>query len=416
MPNIGSDQLMWVLLALVAAAFIIERLLTWINRRYGKGKGLPEELKAYFDEEKYARMQAYRQARANFGLLSSVLSTGIMLALIYFGGFGWLDTVLREYTTHPIWQPLLYFGVLGLAADLLSLPLQMYDTFVIEERYGFNRTTPSVFVTDKLKGYLLAAILGGGILAVLVWLVRELGNDFWWIFWIVITVFSLFMSFFYTSWLLPLFNKLEPLPEGSLRTKLEAYGKEIGYPLDKIFVVNGSKRSSRANAFFSGFGARKKVVLYDTLIDNHTDEELVAVLAHEIGHYRKKHIFSGIVMSVLQTGILLYLASLVIYNGMLSGALGAIQWSLAVNLIGFTLLFSPLSGLLSLLSNFISRKHEFQADRFAVQTYDGTPLRTALKKLSTDNYENLHPHPLYVFSYYSHPPLLKRLEAIRKAG
>jgi STE24 endopeptidase len=407
---------MWVLFGLVAAGFVIERLLSFINRRYGKGKGLPEDLAAYFDEQKYAQMQAYRRDRANFGLLSSVISTGAMLAIIWFGGFGWLDSFLRQFTAHPIWLPLLFFGVLGLAADILSLPLQLYDTFVIEEKYGFNRTTPGTFIADKLKGYLLAALIGGGILALLVWLVQELGNDFWWVFWIVITLFSLFMSFFYTSWLLPLFNKLQPLQEGSLRDKLEAYGKKIGYPLDKIFVVDGSKRSSRANAFFSGFGAQKKVVLYDTLIENHTDEELVAVLAHEIGHYRKKHILSGIILSVLQTGVLLYLASLIIYNGTLSGALGAGQWSLHVNLIGFTILLSPLSGVMGLISSAISRWHEFQADRFAASTYAGEPLRSALKKLATDNYENLHPHPLYVFSYYSHPPLLRRLAAIKKAG
>ncbi|MFA0960722.1 M48 family metallopeptidase [Roseivirga sp. BDSF3-8] len=396
-------------------SFIIERLLAWVNRRYGKKKSLPDELKDYFDEEKYAKMEAYRKERASFSLFSSTLSTGIMLVLLAFGGFGWLDSELRQVTQHYIWLPLLYFGVLGLSADLLSLPLQVYDTFILEERYGFNRTSTKTFFLDKVKGYLLGAIFGGAVLALLVWLVRELGNDFWWVFWIVITLFSLFMSFFYTSWLLPLFNQLSPLQAGSLRDKLEAYGRGIGYPLDKIFVVDGSKRSSRANAFFSGFGSRKKVVLYDTLIEGTSDEELVAVLAHEIGHYKKKHINNGIIMSVIQTGLILYLASLLIYNGTLSGALGAGQWSLHVNLIGFSVLLSPLTGILGLLSNYISRKNEFQADRFATSTYRAEPLGTALKKLATDNYENLHPHPVYVFCYYSHPPLLRRLRAINEA-
>lgn len=271
-----------------------------------------------------------------------------------------------------------------------------------------------MFWKDKLKGYLLTALLGGILLSVLILLIMWLGQSFWWIFWLVIVLFMIGANFFYTSWILPLFNKLTPLEDGTLREKILQYGKSVNFPIENIYIMDGSKRSSKANAFFSGFGKRKKIVLFDTLLEKHTDEELVAILAHEVGHYKKKHTISGMISGVVQTGAMLLIMSYMIFNPNLSIALGAEQLSFPVNFIAFGIIYTPVSMILSLFSNFISRKHEFQADKFAANTYNGEELQNALKKLSIDSLSNLKPHKLYVIFHYSHPPLLQRLQAIDK--
>jgi STE24 endopeptidase len=269
-----------------------------------------------------------------------------------------------------------------------------------------------VFWLDKLKGYLLGAVIGGVILSVLLLLVDSLGVNFWLVFWVAISLFMFIMNMFYTSLILPLFNKLSPLEEGELRDAITAYAKQVDFPLTKIFVIDGSKRSSKANAFFSGLGKKKKVVLYDTLIENHSIQELVAIFAHEVGHYKKKHIQQGLVLSVLQTGLMLYILSLLIFNTELSIALGGDTMRIHLNLIAFGILYSPISMITGLLMNMLSRKNEFEADQYASETANGADLAGALKKLSADNLSNLLPHPAYVFFNYSHPPLLKRISAI----
>ncbi len=283
---------------------------------------------------------------------------------------------------------------------------------MIEEKYGFNNTTVRTFFLDKVKGYLLAALIGAPLLSLLIYLVRAIGPDFWIWFAVIASAFILFMNMFYTTLILPLFNKLTPLPDGELKSAIQRFAARVNFPLDNIFVIDGSKRSSKANAFFSGIGRKKKIVLYDTLIEKHTIEELVAVLAHEVGHFKKKHIIVGLGLSVLQMFLTMFILSLMVYNENPSFALGGSQHSIHLNLVAFSILFAPISGVTGLLMAMYSRRNEFEADAFARETFDGAALADALKKLSVDSLSNLYPHPLYVFFHYSHPPLLKRLEAI----
>ena len=299
-----------------------------------------------------------------------------------------------------------------IASDILSLPFQWYSTFVIEEKYGFNKTTVKTFILDKLKGYLLGAVIGGGLLSLLIYLVQSIGADFWIWFSLMAAAFVLFINMFYTSLILPLFNKLTPLADGELKNAIEEFARKIDFPLDNIFVLDGSKRSKKANAFFSGIGKKKKIVLYDTLIENHTTEELVAVLAHEVGHFKKKHIIWGFVLSVIQIVFTLFVLSLMIFNEHVSMAMGGTEQAIHLNLIAFTILFSPISGITGLFMSMLSRKNEFEADAYAKENYNGGALARALKKLSVDSLSNLYPHPVYVFFHYSHPPLLKRLQKI----
>ena len=336
----------------------------------------------------------------------------LMLAMLFFGGFAWLDNFVREYTQNPILMALMFFGILGFAADILTTPFSIYSTFVIEEKFGFNKTTPKTFILDKLKGWLLAAIIGGGLLALIVWIYNSTGEWFWVIAWGAIGGFTIFMTMFYSNIIVPLFNKQEPLEDGSLRTAIEKFSQKVAFKLDNIFVMDGSKRSTKANAYFSGLGAKKRIILFDTLIKDHTDNELVGILAHEIGHYKKKHTLTGTIISLLQTGLMLYILSLFIGNPVLSHALGAEQGSFHLGILAFGLLYSPLSLILGLIMNVVSRKNEFAADRFAGENFNPAALEEALKKLSVNHLSNLHPHPAYVFFHYSHPPLLQRLKAL----
>ncbi len=265
---------------------------------------------------------------------------------------------------------------------------------------------------DKLKGYLLIIIIGGILIYALLWLIEQMGDNFWIYFWLVIAGFTLFMNVFYTSLIVPLFNKLVPLEDGELKSTILDYSKKVNFPLDNIYVIDGSKRSTKANAYFSGLGRKKKIVLFDTLIKNHTTEELLAVLAHEVGHYKKKHIIMGLVTSILQSGLVLFIMSLMIFNPNLSDAFGGQQMSIHLNLLAFFILFSPISHITGIIMNIISRKNEFSADSFAATTFKAKPLQEALKKLSVNNLGNLNPHPWYVFVHYSHPPIIERLNAL----
>jgi STE24 endopeptidase len=336
------------------------------------------------------------------------------LTLLVTGGFGWLDSWLREYYSNPMVIGLAFFGILFIVSDVLGLPFQLYGTFVIEQKFGFNKMTVRTFIFDKLKSYLLTIVIGGGLSLLFFWLVNLLGQSFWLYFWAIAAVLILIINMFYTSLILPLFNKLTPLEDGALKQAIQEYAKKVSFPLDNIFVIDGSKRSSKANAFFSGLGKKKKIVLYDTLINNHSTEELVAVLAHEVGHFKKKHIVQSLIISVLQTGLILFVLSQFVFSSQLSLALGGTVPAIHLNLLAFGILFSPISHILGLAMNVLSRKNEFEADHFAKTTYEGKPLVEALKKLSVNNLSNLLPHPWYVFFHYSHPPLLQRLEALER--
>jgi STE24 endopeptidase len=300
------------------------------------------------------------------------------------------------------------------ASDILNTPFSIYDTFVIEEKFGFNKTTPKIYVLDKIKGWLLSAIIGGGILALIVWFYETVGELFWVYTWIAISAFMIFMSMFYSSLIVPLFNKQTPLEEGELKDEIQGFSSKVGFKLQNIFVIDGSKRSTKANAYFSGLGAKKRIVLFDTLIKDLSVREIVAVLAHEIGHYKKKHTLISIVISILQTGITLYILSLFINNPELSKSLGSDIPSFHLGLIAFGVMYSPVSTIIGLAMNIFSRKNEYQADKFADDNFDGEELISSLKKLSRNNLSNLTPHPAYVFFHYSHPTLLQRIRAIRK--
>lgn len=402
----------YIIIGIILFDYILERVLDYLNRTWWSSE-LPQELEGIYDAAKYKKSQEYERVKTRFSLITSTLSLVAMLLMLFFGGFAWLDDFVRSYTSNAILMALLFFGILGLAADILSTPFSVYSTFVIEERFGFNRTTPKTFVLDKFKGWLISAVIGGGLLSLIVWIYQVSGEWFWLIAWAAIGVFTIFMTMFYSNLIVPLFNKQQPLEDGSLRTAIEAFARKVGFKLKNIFVMDGSKRSSKANAYFTGLGAKKRIVLFDTLIKDHTDEELVSILAHETGHYKKKHALTGTAISLLQTGIMLYILSLFIGNPDLSKALGASEGSFHFGILVFGLLYSPISLVLGLFMNMLSRKNEFEADRYAAENYDPHPLQEALKKLSVNHLSNLRPHPAYVFFYYSHPPLLERLRALR---
>jgi len=406
-----AQTLFYIILIIVIIDFLFEKTLEYLNTTRWSDI-LPTELKGIYEEEKYMKSQQYLKVNHKFGMLTSSISFAAILAMLLLGGFAWVDQFARTYTENPILLALLFFGILGLASDILSTPLSLYDTFVIEEKFGFNKTTLKTFFFDKLKGWLLGGIIGGGLLALIVWIYESTGQWFWLVAWGALTFFTVFMSMFYSNLIVPLFNKQKPLEEGELRSAIEEFANKVGFKLKNIYVIDGSKRSTKANAYFTGLGPKKRIVLYDTLIEKHSTEELVAVLAHEIGHYKKKHTVSGLVLGIIQSGIMLYILFLFIGNPLLSEALGASKGSFHLGILAFGILFSPISTVLGIIMNIISRKNEFEADRFAAENYDGESLKSALKKLSVENLSNLRPHPAVVFVHYSHPPLLERLKGI----
>jgi len=403
-------------LTLIIILFILaEYVLDWYLDRLDAAswqKPIPTELEGIYDQTKYQEAQAYHKDKKKIGRITSIFSTSLLLAMLFWGGFAYLQTVVATITHNELLQGILYFGILALASDILSLPLSLYNIFVIEEKYGFNKMSVATFIIDKIKGWILGGLIGGAIYAAIYYFYLLAGSYFWIYAWIFITIFSLFMTAFYTSLIVPLFNKLSPLEEGTLKAKIDAFALKAGFPLHRISVIDGSKRSTKANAYFSGIGPRKSIVLYDTLIQDHNEDELVSILAHEVGHYKLKHIKQGIVISILNTGILLYLLSLCVGSPAFSAALGVQTPIFHIGLIAFSLLYSPVSMLTGILSNIISRKNEYEADNFA-KTYTGADdMIAALKKLHANTLSNLNPHPWYIFFHYSHPSLLQRVRAL----
>lgn len=407
----NPESLKFLLLGVVVFGFLLDKALSYLNVMRPVPP-IPKTLEGHLDREKLKEAKAYQMENYRFGLLSGLISFVLSVLLIWNGWFGAIDIWVGTLVENPILHSVVFFGVIFLGSDIISLPFDYYSTFVIEEKYGFNKTSIATYFKDKLKGYALAILIGGALLGLFLWLIQWMGKDFWWVFWIVAALFMVLINLFYTSWILPLFNKLTPLEEGDLKRKIVSYAESVAFPLDNIFVLDGSKRSSKANAFFSGFGKRKKVVLYDTLIEQHSEDELVAVLAHEVGHFKKKHILLGLAISVVQTGIILFLLAQFVFSENLSFALGGSAWSVQLNLIAFGMLFSPISTLLAIAMNWLSRKNEFEADAYAKHTFAGPPLADALKTLSVKTLSNINPHPWYVFVNYSHPPLLQRLEKL----
>jgi STE24 endopeptidase len=402
----------YIIVGILVFQYLFDLFLDFLNRSRWTEE-LPEELKGIYDEEKYRKHIEYKKANFWFDILSDTFSLVVLLWVLFAGGFAWLNGWVVSVTGSPVLQALLFFGVIGLASTLISLPFSVYSTFVIEEKFGFNKTTPKIFVLDMIKSLLLGAVIGGGLLALIVWFYTIAGDNFWIYAWALTSAFMIFMSMFYTSLILPLFNKQTPLEEGELRSAIEGYSAKVDFNLDNIYVMDGSKRSTKANAFFSGLGHKKRIVLYDTLINDLTNEQIVAVLAHEAGHNKLKHTLWGAVMGVAQAGIMFYLFSLFVSSPVLSKALGVEEPNFHIGLLVFGMLYTPVSFVLGIVMGYISRKNEFAADAFAAKTSDAEALAAALKTISVKSLSNLTPHPLYVFFHYSHPPLPDRLKALK---
>lgn len=408
----NSSFLFYILIAILLIQFTIETFLEFLNaKRYSDA--VPNELSDVFDEKEYRKAQQYKKTNYRFGLVTSIFSLTLTLSFLFFGGFEWVDRIARNISDSPILNALLFFGIIMIGNDIVTTPFSYYRTFVIEEKFGFNKSTKKLFWIDKLKGWLMMMIIGGGLLALVIWFFQWAGTNFWIYAWVLMAVFSLFMNLFYSKLIVPLFNKQTPLEEGSLKSKIEAYAKQVGFELKNIFVIDGSKRSTKANAYFSGFGKEKRITLYDTLINDLEEDEIVAVLAHEVGHYKKKHIIFNLSASILLTGITLYILSLFINNPEISLAIGVSQPSFHAALIGFGILYSPISEITGLIMNYMSRKFEYQADNFAKNTFAPKPLISSLKKLSKNSLSNLTPHPAYVFMHYSHPTLMSRIKNLK---
>lgn len=403
-----ATTLFYIIITIIIFNFIIDKILDALNAKHFND-AIPNELKDVYDDAEYKKSQAYKLTNYKFGVWSSTFSVALTLVFICFGGFEYVDVLARRFSDNSILVALVFFGIIMFGSDILSTPFSYYRTFVIEERFGFNKTTVKTFILDKIKGVLMMAVIGGGILALIIYIFQLTQQHFWLYAWAIITIFSVFMNMFYAKLIVPLFNKQTPLEESSLRHKISEYAQSVGFNLEKIFVIDGSKRSTKANAYFSGFGNEKRVTLYDTLINDLEEEEIVAVLAHEVGHYKRKHIIYNLVASVLLTGLTLYVLSIFITNPLLSNALGVSTHSFHVGLVAFGLLYAPISEITGLVMNWLSRQFEYQADDYAKNTYKAQPLITALKKLNKNSLSNLTPHKAYVFVHYSHPTLLQRM-------
>jgi len=408
-----SDTLFYILISILIISFIVDKVLDALNAKHYKDP-IPPELSDVYEEEDYLKSQNYKKANDRFSSIASSISLVVTLFFFYLDGFAFVDEWARTFSDNTIIIALLFFGSIMFASDLLSTPFSYYHTFIIEEKFGFNKTTLKTFLVDKIKGWLMSAILGGLLLSIIIWFYESVGSNFWLYAWGIIAVFIFFINMFYARLIVPLFNKQTPLCDGSLKTKIQDYAQKVGFKLDKIVVIDGSKRSTKANAYFSGFGSEKRVTLFDTLIKDLEEEEIVAVLAHEVGHYKRKHILFNLIINILIMGFTFWLLSLFIGNPILTEALNVALPSFHIGLIAFGILYSPISELTGLVINFISRKFEYQADNYAKETFDATPLISGLKKLNKNNLSNLTPHPAYVFVYYSHPTLLQRYHNMKK--
>lgn len=406
------EQLLHVIIiGIVVFDFTLERSLEYLNLKYFS-ESLPNELTEFYDQKSYHKSQRYLIANTRLELISSAFTFVILLLFLIFNGFQWIDGLINLWTDNAYLKTLLFFGCIAGGMGIISLPFEFFQTFVIEEKFGFNRINLKTFVTDKLKSWFIGGIIGGLLLLFIQWAYQN-GGDYFWLFVMAgLTFFTVFMAMFYTSLIVPLFNKLTPLGEGELKTAIENFARQTGFMNHRIFVMDGSRRSTKANAYFSGLGPQKKIILYDTLMDDLTTDEIVGVLAHEIGHYKKKHLYKGLLLSMFQMAVTIFLLWFALREPALSKALGATSVSFHMGLLAFGLLYAPLSFLLGIPAQWASRKHEYEADYFAAVNGYGNQLISALMKLSVKSLANLKPHPLYVFFYYSHPTLLQRKEAI----
>lgn len=409
----SSEIIFFIIVVFLCLDFVLERVLESLNSKH-MSPVLPDSLKGIYEEKEYSRFQSYKRENGRLDSWSSGGGFVVMIVFLVAGGFGWYNSWVVSLTDSVVWQTILFVVGLSVVSSVLDIPFDYYATFRIEEKYGFNKTTRRVYWLDTVKELFLSLVLGGVLLALVVWFYTWAGTYFWLYAWGAVTLFSVFMAMFYSQLIVPLFNKQTPLQEGSLRDKIQAFAGKVGFKLDNIYVIDGSKRSTKANAYFTGLGPKKRVVLYDTLIDELTEEEIVAVLAHEVGYYKKRHTLRSMVVSVIQMGVLFWLFSLCVNNVALSEALGGDRAYFQMGLIAFAILYSPVNLILGVGMNVWSRNNEYEADAFAARYYEGDYLVSGLKKISVKSLSNLTPHPLYEYIYYSHPSLLKRIDAVKR--
>jgi STE24 endopeptidase len=404
-----SPEIIFILLVgIIIFNFIKDFFLDYLNSKNFNNK-IPEIISDVYDSEKYLKSQEYKKTQYRFSKYSKIFSLLIILSFFYFDGFIIVDSFSRNLFKSEILISLTFFGTIFFGNELLSLPFSIFFTFFIEEKFGFNKTSIQTYISDKLKSWILTILFGGGVLSFIIFQEQLIGENFWIVAWIFITVITIVINGFYAQIIVPLFNKQKKLENGELRSEIEKYSCKVGFDLSNIFIIDGSKRSSKANAYFSGFGKQKRVTLFDTLIEKLNKKQIVAVIAHEIGHYKKNHIIFNLFFSIIQTGIMLYILSLFIYMPIFSNALGIENHSFHIGLVTFSILFTPISEISSLIFNLFSRKFEYEADEFAKNTYNGEYLIEALKILSKDSLSNLTPHPKYVWWHYSHPTLFQRV-------
>jgi STE24 endopeptidase len=410
-----SDWLLAGIVAFILIDFLVGSVLEYLNE---KSKNVPISSVAaeIFNADQYAKSLEYGTAKYKVERLTSTLNTVVMLSAIILGWFAWLDDAIRERLSNDLLVTVAFFGVLILAVMLANLPVSYYSTFVVEEKFGFNKTTKKLFVVDSIKQIVLSIALGLPVIYLIAWIYQSLESQFWLVGWLAVSAISLFMFIFGTRIFLPIFNKLKPLREGELRSEVEAYCQSQGFPLSKLWEMDASKRSTKLNAFFSGMGKVKIIGLYDTLIEKLTTKETVAVLAHEVGHYKRKHVYTMFAFSNVQTLVIFVLLGSLLGNPNLSKALGSDTPSFHISMIAFFMLFTPVSTLLGLVNNSFSRYNEYQADQFSIDTYPGARdhMYSALKKLSVESLSNLNPHPWYIAVHYTHPPILDRLANLKK--
>ena len=401
------------LLCSVIGLQLLETLSVLLNLKH-LSQPLPEEFQEVFSREDFAKSQAYSRESARHDLIASGVRLAVFLTFWLAGGFAWMQIFVSGLTASPIGQGLIGISLLHLAGTLLSLPFSWYDTFHIEAKYGFNKTTPAVFIADQVKGLFLGALIGLPVLALLLWLFGTFPGAWLWA-WLAVTVLVLALQYIAPRYLMPLFNKFTPLEDGPLKTAIQTLSEKCTFPVKELFVIDGSRRSTKGNAFFAGFGKNKRIALYDTLIEKHPQPELLAVLAHEIGHFKRGHIVQRLIVAVVQLAVIFLLMGTVLGNAGLHAAFGLSNPVLWLGFVFFMILFEPVQTLLGILSGLWSRKHEYEADAYAAQATGGPDnMAAALKRLARDTLSNLTPHPLTVFLHYSHPPMIQRLAALRK--
>mgnify|MGYP000023304971 FL=1 len=402
-----------ILIAILLIKFTIDSVLNHLNAKHFYDT-IPNEVSDVYEINEYQQSQSYKKTNHNFSKITSLFSLITTLLFFFFNGFSIVDEIARGFSNNIIIITLFFFGIIIVGSDIISIPFSLYKTFVIEEKFGFNKASKKIFFLDKIKGLLMTIILGGSILSIITWFYEFTGNYFWIYSWLLISAFSVFLNMFYSKLIVPLFNKQTILEEGDLKNEIIKYVNSVGFKAHDIYVINGSKRSTKANAYFSGFGNQKRITLYDTLINDLENDEIVAVLAHEVGHYKRKHILYNLTSSIILTGFALFVLSLFIKTPVLSLALGVSLPSFHIGLIAFGILYSPVSQILGIFMNYMSRKFEYQADNYAKNTFSASPLISSLKKLSKNSLSNLTPHYLYVFFHFSHPTLLNRIKNLKK--